>query len=153
MSRDVSELSTGRIMTIILLSGLVGGLLIWLMNGMMQPQALSPFDRNKDNALSYEEFSIAMNLLFKKLDTDGDGRVSLDEFSNAKNSVKLSLDQGITMAFRFNEIDVNNDHYISREEFLSEHHLKPFFTVFDKDGDGYIRRGESKAGLMKYLFP
>jgi Ca2+-binding EF-hand superfamily protein len=153
MSRDISEISTGKVMTIILLSSLIGALLIWAMNSLMQPQAFSPFDRNKDNALSYQEFSIAMNLLFKKLDSDKDGRVSLDEFSKAKDSVKLSLDQGITMAFRFNEIDVDNDNYISRAEFLSEQHLKPFFRIFDKDDDGFIRRGESKAGLMKYLFP
>ena len=150
MTKPVSK---QKIILVIFLSFTSGALLLWGLNTVLQPHQPSPFDRNQDAALSYSEFSIAMHLLFKKLDTDGDGKVSLEEFSAAKEAGKFSLKHGITMAFRFNEIDKDGDNAISREEFLADSHLKPYFAIFDRDGDGFIRRGESDVAMMKYLFP
>ncbi|MBN8787333.1 MAG: EF-hand domain-containing protein [Terrimonas sp.] len=46
--------------------------------------------------------------LFKKLDTDGDGKISKDEADKAEH--KMIKDH-------FSEIDTNADGYISKEEF------------------------------------
>ena len=46
--------------------------------------------------------------LFKKLDTDGDGKISKDEADKSEH--KMIKDH-------FSEIDTNSDGYISKEEF------------------------------------
>jgi len=65
--------------------------------------------------------------MFKKLDTDGNGTVSLEE-------VRASQDR------RFARQDTNGDGTISREEYRAK--ADHYFTKFDLDGNGEVTPDE-----------
>lgn len=69
----------------------------------------------------------------KKLDTDGDGAVSLVEAEAAAKSQFASLDQ-------------NHDGSISEAEFLSAR--QQLFKLADSNGDGLLARAELRSRLM-----
>ncbi len=132
---------------------ITGFLLILVLNQFINADRPTPFDKNHDNALDYAEFKSAMSLLFKTLDMDDDGAVTFDEINTARDKSKMPLPKSIAMAIRLNELDSDNDKRITREEFLSDKQLRQLFNRFDVNNDGLIRKGESDAALMIYLFP
>jgi hypothetical protein len=82
-------------------------------------------DTNKDGRISVEEYEVFMRDAFKKLDKDGNGRLTPNETADT-----LTVEQ-------FNYLDKNKDGQIEPEEFLEQ--VIAEFKRHDTDGDGYIK--------------
>ena len=96
--------------------------------------------------------------VFKKLDLNGDGRLSKDEIKDgyAKHFGRLISDKEVD--FMFNAVDTDQSGYIDYTEFvvaamnekllLSNERLMAAFKMFDKDGSGSITPDEIKKVLF-----
>jgi len=100
--------------------------------------------------------------VFSKFDTNGDGRLNLEELKAGVKKV-----QGVGLKEEDIEnvmkvMDSNNNGFIDYTEFiagclqsynyLQETHLKSAFTYFDKDGSGMISKDELKSCLANEDF-
>lgn len=95
--------------------------------------------------------------VFSKFDSNGDGRLNLDELkAGVKKVPNIGLkEEDVEKVMRV--MDSNNNGYIDYTEFiagclqsynyLQETHLKSAFTYFDKDGSGTISKDELRACL------
>lgn len=81
-------------------------------------------DTNKDGRISIEEYEIFMRDAFKKLDKDGNGYLT-----KAETADKLTEEQ-------FTFLDKNKDSQVELDEFLDQ--LIAEFKQTDRDGDGYV---------------
>lgn len=95
-----------------------------------------------------EEDKKQLENAFKKFDLNGDGRLGPDEIAAMMKS--LGRNEADAKEFMQN-VDDNNDGVISKEEFatsvamgkLNNHDdMKQTFSLFDKDGDGYVTAAE-----------
>lgn len=96
--------------------------------------------------------------VFKKLDLNGDGRLSKDEIKDgyAKHFGRLISDKEVD--FMFNAVDTDQSGYIDYTEFvvaamnekllMSNERLMAAFKMFDKDGSGSITPDEIKKVLF-----
>jgi Ca2+-binding EF-hand superfamily protein len=102
--------------------------------------------QNADMAARRQDF-------FKKADTDGDGKISKDEF-------KAGMPQGANADDLFSKLDTNGDGYIDESENAAAaqrvhkgHHRRKdadpleVFQKADKDGDGKISKADFKSAL------
>jgi calmodulin len=101
-------------------------------------EAFRMFDKDSDGIISSEEFGSAMSalgltptkeeleILLASVDTDANGVVDFGEF-----------------------VDVMSHHlWLSGEGPSAEDELKEAFSVFDKDGNGFISKEELKSALL-----
>ena len=116
-------------------------------------------DKNKDGALSKEEFLACKPKgaeKFAKMDKDGNGMVSQEEFTAWHDSRR---GEGRHRS-PFEECDKNKDGLLSKEEVQAcMPRLAGKFAEIDKDGNGQLsreelkawhaRRGEREAGTVK----
>jgi len=89
--------------------------------------------------------------LFIKVDQNGDGKITIDEFQKSLSSFGHSFTQ-IEMKHLIDKLDTNNNGYIDYTEFLagcmkskiylSEENLRRAFQYFDKDQSGFITKDE-----------
>lgn len=92
---------------------------------------------------------------FNKIDKDGDGEISIDEFRAAVTALGKKTPEEIEQVFK--EIDVDKSGKINYTEFiaatmnqsvyLKEEKLFQAFKMFDKNNDGFISAEEVKAVL------
>ena len=92
---------------------------------------------------------------FNKLDADGDGEISIEEFRKAISVVNKKSPEEIEAVFK--EIDTDKSGSINYTEFiaatmnqsvyLKEEKLYQAFKMFDKNNDGFISAEEIKAVL------
>ena len=92
---------------------------------------------------------------FNKLDKDGDGEISIDEFKSAISIMNKKAPEEIEAVFK--EIDADKSGSINYTEFiaatmnqsvyLKEEKLYQAFKMFDKNNDGFISPEEIKAVL------
>jgi Ca2+-binding EF-hand superfamily protein len=127
--------------------------------GRMAILHFEAMDVNDDGAIDQEEFRAASAVIFDELDANENGVISREEFvSSPRGRMQLPLTtegrppgQEPTMAAgptaveppgasvraqRFEQIDVDGDGVISRDELEELHQV--MFRAFDDDGDGLV---------------
>jgi calcium-dependent protein kinase len=88
---------------------------------------------------------------FAEFDSDGDGRISRDEFAAGMSKFKLGY-TAMELRAIFDAVDVNGDHYLDLSEMMTafayqtlaatDQRLEELFYELDVDGDGRITREE-----------
>ena len=115
------------------------------------PQLLVPYDVNQDGKLSEEEYQVMLDERDDRReaarsvwDNDGDGQLSEDELRKAhEENLRLMVEK---REQRFQEVDLNDDNKLSREEFarvpgieaLEPSVVEAVFTRLDDDGDQLV---------------
>lgn len=104
----------------------------------------------------------ALRDAFSKFDTDGDGKLTLEELKAGVHQIKGCQLTEDDVEQAMNVLDSNKNGYIDYTEFiaaclqsynyLKENHLKTAFTYFDKDGSGSISLDELKQCLQNEDF-
>ncbi|KAK4745940.1 hypothetical protein SAY87_012252 [Trapa incisa] len=107
--------------------------------------------------LSMEEVE-GMKELFKKMDSDSDGIVSIEELkAGLKNFGSHLAETEVQMLIE--AVETNGKGSLDYGEFLAislhlqkmanDEHLRKAFSFFDKDGNGYIEPDELRESLME----
>ncbi|HET9577894.1 MAG TPA: EF-hand domain-containing protein [Usitatibacter sp.] len=114
------------------------------------PRILQNFDEidaDHNGFITFDELRAYMSShrhghggFFKKLDKDGDGRISRDEAAAAPR-----------LAQHFDEIDANHDGLLTRDELKAAHQARAQarFSKIDTDGDGRISLAEAQANAPR----
>jgi hypothetical protein len=119
----------------------------------MDPDAeFSKMDTDGDGKISADEWAAAHKERFSKMDTNGDGKLSTDELKagmekHEKMMGKAPAGAKEMMSEKIKMMDTNNDGMISEEEFVAG--SKTMFDKLDTDHDGYLTKAELKAGHEK----
>lgn len=106
--------------------------------------------RNKIGNVNVNTLELEMEKLFKKLDTDGDGKISISDLRSITGKLDIGddvdgIDGGSITLQEFIELSTTN--YESEEEMEN---LKGTFSVYDIDGDGFITAKELNT-LMRSI--
>jgi Ca2+-binding EF-hand superfamily protein len=110
-------------------------------------------DTDGDGKISADEFAAAHKEKFQKMDTNGDGKLSPEEMKAGfeKGAKMMGKSAGPykeeAVAEKIKMMDTNNDGYISEDEFMAGQ--KTMFDKMDTDHDGYLTKSELKAGHEK----
>ena len=107
-------------------------------------------DTDGDGKISADEFAAAGKEKFTKMDTNGDGKISVDEMkADLEKHQKMMAKPGAKemISEKVKMMDTNNDGYISEDEFMAGQ--KTMFDKMDTDHDGYLTKSELKAGHEK----
>jgi Ca2+-binding EF-hand superfamily protein len=105
----------------------------------------STFDENEDGALQENEVPEGMAEHFGRLDADGNGAITLEEFKQGRpdpEQMKARFQE------RFKAMDKNNDGMIQADE--AEGPMQKHFDRMDANGDGRIDADELKALRDKF---
>jgi len=101
-------------------------------------------DSNADGVVSIAEFNAYYAKRFKELDTNNDGKITLDEMNNGHpKSMTDTRNNGTThLDERFNAADANHDGGLDREEAKQMPMLSMYFDEVDANHDGKVTRQE-----------
>ncbi|AES71854.1 putative EF-hand domain pair protein [Medicago truncatula] len=107
-------------------------------------------NKNKNDNLNGNTLESEMEKLFKKLDTDGDGKISISDLRSITGKLEIGddvdgIDGGSITLQEF--IELSTTSYESEEEIEN---LKSTFSVYDIDGDGFITAKELNT-LMRSI--
>ncbi|XP_060082160.1 calmodulin-A-like [Ylistrum balloti] len=103
-------------------------------------------------------FKKVMKKLFRQLDTNGNGSLGVTEVMTAARMLKMKPSREEAMAM-IKKVDKNRDGCISYREFetmmeeyvslldFQDRELRQAFCTFDRDGNGYLDKGELKQVL------
>ncbi|KAK6943137.1 EF-hand domain [Dillenia turbinata] len=96
--------------------------------------------------------------MFKKMDTDSDGVVSIEELKSGLNKFGSQLAES-EVQMLIEAVDTNSKGTLEYGEFVAvflhlqrmanDEHLRKAFSYFDKDGNGYIEPEELRNVLME----
>ncbi|XP_057427428.1 calcium-dependent protein kinase 20-like [Lotus japonicus] len=108
--------------------------------------------------LSEEEIA-GLKEMFKMIDTDNSGQITLEELKNGLERVGAALKDS-ELHWLMQAADIDNSGTIDYGEFLAamlhlnkvqkEDHLFAAFSYFDKDGSGYITRDELQQACEQF---
>ena len=115
---------------------LVVAILILLNAGIAyaEDDMLNKLDTNRDGKIDIQEFTNGISKTFQLYDKNGDGYLDLSEFSASQAADPKKW---------FNEIDTNKDGKIDYPEFLGA--ATKWFKASDTDRDGHLNRTEYNA--------
>ncbi|XP_015900389.2 calcium-dependent protein kinase 20 [Ziziphus jujuba] len=109
-------------------------------------------------SLSEEEIA-GLKEMFKMIDADNSGQITLEELKNGLERVGANLKDSEILNL-MQAADVDNSGTIDYGEFVAamlhlnkvqkEDHLYAAFSYFDKDGSGYITRDELQQGCEQF---
>lgn len=99
------------------------------------------FDANQDGTVTLDEFNEAASARFKRMDSDGNGKVSQDEFRDYVKSRRIEH-----KADKLKRIDTNGDGKVTEDEYIaySADKAKRKFSRMDKNKDGDLSAEEMK---------
>ncbi|XAR69840.1 Non-specific serine/threonine protein kinase [Bertholletia excelsa] len=110
------------------------------------------------DSLSEEEIA-GLKEMFKMIDADGSGQITLDELKNGLQRVGANLKESEIYDL-MKAADVDNSGTIDYGEFIAamlhlnkinkEDHLYAAFSYFDKDGSGYITHDELQQACEEF---
>ncbi|CAB4317350.1 unnamed protein product [Prunus armeniaca] len=109
-------------------------------------------------SLSEEEIA-GLREMFKMIDTDNSGHITLEELKTGLERVGADLKDS-EISWLMQAADIDNSGTIDYGEFIAamlhlnkvqkEDHLYAAFSYFDKDGSGYITRDELQQACEKF---
>ncbi len=109
------------------------------------------YDTNKDGVVTLEEWKAGQEARFKRLDADGDGKLTEAElFSRtpaAGNSVIPSDRQASRQSAYFQRLDANRDGVVTLAEFTAQADRN--FARCDVDKNGRIDTAECRQALQR----
>jgi len=103
-------------------------------------------DTNGDGKISADEYATAAKKTFEKMDANHDGKVTADEMTAAHQAVAgHKAEKGeMTAAEKIKMFDTNNDGVLSEDEYIAG--AKRSFDQLDTNHDGYLSKEEIEAG-------
>ncbi|KQU98680.1 signal transduction protein [Mesorhizobium sp. Root695] len=136
-------------------SALIAALLIGLAplcaaqaQDMPGQRILQRIDTNGDGAISKDEMTAARERLFRKLDRNGDGVVDKREIESARQAIKDRAEVAqARVGNRWRRLDKNGDGKVSEQEFAGS---MPLFELADRNGDGKLSADEI-ASIRKLI--
>jgi hypothetical protein len=109
------------------------------------------YDANKDGAVDRAEWKAGQEARFKRLDTNGDGKLSQDELfmrtPAAGNSVLPNDRQTARQSAYFQRLDTNKDGVVTLVEFMAL--ADGNFARCDLNKDGRIDTAECRQALQR----
>src|SRR5665811_1751655 len=116
-------------------------------HGQMDGMMFKKLDTNGDGVISKAEFNAFNAKHFKELDTNKDGKLTLEELQGGQNQTGQSPEMGhgdgtTHLDQRFNAADANHDGGLDREEAKDMPMLSQYFDEVDTNKDGKVTRQE-----------
>ena len=100
---------------------------------------LKKMDSDGDGKISSAEFQAAASTRFNAIDTQGTGKITAEQIANSK----AAKERGEKFAER-EVAKIGTNGVITKDQFLAAAQAR--FAKFDKNGDGYISADELPAG-------
>jgi Ca2+-binding EF-hand superfamily protein len=97
------------------------------------------YDTNKDGTVDRTEWNTGQQARFKELDKNGDGKISLQEFSPDGTNDRREA--------AFKRLDTDKDGSVSQAEFMAQADRN--FARCDTDKDGKITTAECRQALQR----
>jgi len=128
-------------------SALIAALLVGLVplraaqaQDMPGQRILQRIDTNGDGAISKDEMTAARERLFRRLDRNGDGVIDEKEIDSARQAIEDRAEVAqARLGNRWRRMDTNGDGKVSEQEFASS---MPLFDLVDRNGDGRLSADE-----------
>lgn len=98
----------------------------------------SDIDVNRDQLLSFSEFSSAARRIFRDADVNKDNIATLEELTAYAGVLNASQMENWLFTARLSLLDFNNDFDISLEEMNNNENMKNLFQRMDMNLDGYL---------------
>lgn len=106
--------------------------------GLRSPEMKGKIDTNGDGMISREEWAAYQEQVFTRLDTHRKGSISAWEFINSNGALLETFatggyERGLRTREMVRKIDVNHDHRISHDEFMT--YQMQVFDLMDTSGE------------------